>query len=241
MCYTHKALALGYSISILPQPPVSRLDIKCPPYWVYLLLPPDRIPLKKRGPRGKRNGWWLLVLGSLPDFLSTLGTKVHLDRRTHCLAASGPTTPRAKLWILDRNPTRVGESCLQQSSPLPSRQARWLPNPRDFRRRRPDCLGTRLLSHRDLTDRRQDREASFSLCKVLGSFLSFCILLAILYPVWEFQKHLQLSFVQPHMCRPKGSIMFLPATPKTQKSGVTTPAGLHLPLLQRPGTSQTAW
>lgn len=54
-------------------------------------------------------------------------------------------------------------------------------------------------------------EASFSLCKTLGSFLFLCILLAILYPVWEFQEHLRLSFAQPHMCKPKGSVVFLPA------------------------------
>lgn len=55
------------------------------------------------------------------------------------------------------------------------------------------------------------QQASFSLCKALGSFLFLCILLAILHPVWEFQEHLRLSFAQRHMCEPKGSIMFLPA------------------------------
>lgn len=69
--------------------------------------------------------------------------------------------------------------------------------------RRPDPPGR--------SNRPMRREASFLLCKALGSFLFLCILLAILYPVWEFQEHLRLSFAQPHMCEPKGSIMFLPA------------------------------
>lgn len=74
---------------------------------------PDRIPLQM-GPPGKRTGWQLLGLGPLPDFLSTLGTEVPLGRRSPRLAASSPTTPRGKLWVLDRNPTRTRESCLVQ-------------------------------------------------------------------------------------------------------------------------------
>lgn len=89
------------------------------PYWVFLLLPPRQNSTQNRAPREKRHGWWLLVLGPLPDFLSTLGTEVPLGRRSPCLAAFSPATPRRKLWILDRNPTRTGESCLvQQSSAL---------------------------------------------------------------------------------------------------------------------------
>lgn len=90
----------------------------------------------------------------------------------------------------------------------PDRQTGRFPNPWDFRKRRPDRLGTRFAP----SERLRRQEASFSLCKALGSFLFPCILLAILYPVWEFQKHLHLSSVQPHMCRLKGSVMLLPAT-----------------------------
>ena len=122
------------------------------------------------------------------------------------------------------------------SSPLPSRQACRLPDPRDFRKRRPDLLGKRLLSQR-----LHRQEASFSLCKkhLAPSSLSLCILLAILYPVWEFQKHLQLSFVQPHICRLKGSVGHVTTcnTRDTEKPGHQW-QDCTCPLLQRPGTSQ---
>lgn len=117
------------------------------------------------------------------------------------LPASPPQllgTPR----ILDRHRPKARERSYW-SRALPCRHARGFPNPRAFRKRRPDPP--------QRSNRPMGREASFSLCKTLGSFLFLCILLAILYPVWEFQEHLRLSFAQPHMCKPKGSVVFLPA------------------------------
>lgn len=39
---------------------------------------------------------------------------------------------------------------------------------------------------------------------MLGNFHFLCILLAMSYPVWEFQEHLRLSLAQPHMYEPPG-------------------------------------
>lgn len=230
----HQVLAVGYPISIL--------SLHCPG-WIQNAIHtgssscchPDRNPLKKGSP-GKRNGWWLLVLGLWPDFPSTLGTKVHLGEEH--TAWPPPALPHPEescgSWTETQPEPERAVCC---SSPLPSRQARRLPNPWNLRKRRPDRLGTCLLSQRGCADRRQ----AFHYVKHLAPSSSLCILLAILYPVWEFQKHLQLSFVQPHMCRLKSLIMLLPATLKSQKSLATTSAGRHLPPPAEPRPLTEAW
>lgn len=149
-------------------------------------------------------GCFQFLLGPLPDFFSIPGTEAHLVEEQP-LAASGPTTPGGKPWILDLNrPKREKASCW--GGAVPCSHAHWFPNPQDFRKRGPDPP-----THRGALQEAIAQEASCSLCKPLGFLHVLCILLAILYPVWEFQAHMRLSFAQPHMCKPKGSVMSLPA------------------------------
>lgn len=72
---------------------------------------------------------------------------------------------------------------------MPCSHARRFPKTQDFRKRGPDPP-----THRPTVGRAKrpshGTDASSSLCKPLGSFHVLCILLAILYPVWEFQEHL---------------------------------------------------
>lgn len=96
-----------------------------------------------------------MVLGPLPDFLSKPWAPRHLWAEDHP-AWLPPALPRPEESCGSWTETQQEPgTTVWFSSPLPSRQARRLPNPRDFRRRRPDLLGTRLLSQRGCADRRQ--------------------------------------------------------------------------------------
>ena len=136
-------------------------------------------------------GCFPFLLGSLPNFFPIPGTTAHLGRRSS-LGRSGLTTPGGKPWILDVNlPEREKASAGAAPCPPDTHVA--------FLILRASGRGgpTHLPRHSEGPSR---QEASFSLCKALGSFLFLCILLAILYPVWEFQEHLPLSSAQPHLC-----------------------------------------
>lgn len=110
------------------------------------------------------------------------------------------TTPGGKPRILDLNrPKRERAVCWSRA--LPCRHARGFPNP--------GTSGAGGPAHRGLQEA-MGQETSL-LCQTRGSFPFLCILLATLYPVWEFQEHLRLSLAQPHVCKPSGSIVSLPA------------------------------
>lgn len=129
-----------------------------------------------------------LLSGPLPEFFSIPGTEAHLAGE-QSLAASGPTAPGGKPWVLDINrPEREKASCW--GGAVPCSYTRGFPNPQDFRKK-----GAPRPTHRAVLREAIAQEASFSLCKTTwllpGSLAS---LLAILHPVWEFQEHLRLSF-----------------------------------------------
>lgn len=101
------------------------------------LLPPRETSIQNEDPGKELGGCFQFLLGPMPDFFSIPGTKAHLVRRAHSLAASGPTTPSGKARILDRNRPKQ-DKAVCWSRPPPSRHTRWFPNPWDFRKRRPD-------------------------------------------------------------------------------------------------------
>lgn len=181
----------------------------------FSLLPachPDRIPCKtvwggKGAQERQLGGCFQLLSGPLPDFFSIPGTEAHLVEEPS-LAASGPTTPGGKPWILDINrPKREKASCW--GSAVPCSYTRGFPNPQDFRKKgAPDRPTVRCIA----------QEASFSLCKTTW------LLPRSLHPASNFASGLGI---------PGTSVIVFCPTTHVQAQGIG-----HVPTCRRPVISR---
>lgn len=123
--------ASASSLSGFPHLPGFRLSPFC-------LLPPRQNSIQTvSGGKGAQErqlgGCVQLLSGPLPEFFSIPGTEAHLAGE-QSLAASGPTAPGGKPWVLDINrPEREKASCW--GGTVPCSYTRGFPNPQDFRKK----------------------------------------------------------------------------------------------------------